>query len=75
VTEHRICSCVTCSDQATPMRVVDVNSERSLALGQDGEGERHTVDVMLVGDVETGDTLLVHAGVAIARLDEPQAGR
>jgi hydrogenase maturation factor len=55
--------CLTCSDEAVPLRVV--------ALRPDGvvlcEGE---VEVMtdLVGDVEAGERLLVHAGVALARV-------
>ena len=55
--------CITCSDEGVPMRV--------LAAAEDGlaicEGD---VEVMtaLVGAVEPGDELLVHAGVALQRL-------
>jgi hydrogenase maturation factor len=56
--------CVTCSDEGVPLRVVDVR-EPGVALCS---GD---VEVMtdLVGDVSAGDELLVHAGVAIARLE------
>ena len=39
-----------------------------LADCADGDGVAGEVDAALVGDVVPGDALLVHAGVAIARL-------
>ena len=53
--------CVTCSDEAVPMRVDDVRG--------DGIAVCEGVEVMtdLVGRVERGEELLVHAGVALAR--------
>jgi hydrogenase expression/formation protein HypC len=55
--------CVTCADEGVPMRVLEVRPG-NIALC---EGD---VEVMtdLVGDVSSGDDVLVHAGVAIARL-------
>ena len=55
--------CVTCADEGVPMRVVSLNAPTLVVCEDD-------VEVMtdLVGDVEIGDELLVHAGVAIARL-------
>jgi hydrogenase maturation factor len=55
--------CITCSDEGVPMRV--------LALEEDGVARCEGGDVMtdLVGAVAPGDTLLVHAGVALARLE------
>jgi hydrogenase maturation factor len=55
--------CITCSDEGVPMRVLEARGD-GLAVC---EGD---VEVMteLVGDVEPGDELLVHAGVAIQRL-------
>jgi hydrogenase maturation factor len=55
--------CITCSDEAVPLRVIEAR-EGGLALC---EGN---VDVMtdLVGVVEPGDELLVHAGVALQRV-------
>ena len=54
--------CVTCSDEAVPMRVVAVCADGTALC--DGD-----VEVMtdLVGAVAPGDELLVHAGTAIAR--------
>ena len=52
--------CVTCSDEAVPMTVRAVH-EDGTALCDDG------TEVMtdLLGAVEPGDVVLVHAGVAI----------
>ena len=53
--------CVTCADEAVPMRVTEVRDGATLCDGG--------VEVMtdLVGTVAPGDELLVHAGAAIAR--------
>jgi hydrogenase maturation factor len=56
--------CITCSDEGVPMTVRDVRGD-AIALC-DGDAE---VMTELVGPVEPGDELLVHAGVAIARLE------
>jgi hydrogenase maturation factor len=56
------------------MRVLRVDAERSLALcAEPDEGPHRTVDLGLVGPAAAGETLLVHAGVAIARLDAERA--
>lgn len=60
--------CITCGDEATEMRVLDVDADRGLALCTNGEGERSSVEIALVGPVSGGDSLLVHAGTAIAHL-------
>lgn len=61
--------CITCSDEALQARVFSVNRENGLALvAIDGTSEE--IDVTLVEHVEPGDILLVHSGVAIARVDE-----
>ena len=49
------------------LRVARVDANL-LATCLDEEGSGHTVDVALVGDVGPGDRVLVHAGVALARL-------
>jgi hydrogenase maturation factor len=61
--------CITCGDVALATRV--------LAIGDDGvaecataDGVRSAVEIGLVDDVDVGDTVLVHAGVALQRLDE-----
>ena len=53
--------CVTCSDEAVSMRVTEVRGD-GIAVCGDAE-----VLTALIGEVEPGDELLVHAGAAIAR--------
>ena len=65
--------CITCGDVAESMSVLDVDSARALALCELAPGERQTVEIALVGPVEVGDRLLVHAGTAIARAEESPA--
>ena len=62
--------CITCGDVGIPMRVVRVDEHRGLALCSDHEGHRSSVEIALVDQVAAGDGLLVHAGTAIARLDQ-----
>jgi hydrogenase assembly chaperone HypC/HupF len=62
--------CITCGDVAIPMSVMRLDDERGLALCSDDEGNSETVEIDLVAPVAPGDTLLVHAGTAIARLTE-----
>jgi hydrogenase expression/formation protein HypC len=54
--------CVTCSDEAVPLTVLAVRDDGT-AVCDDG------IEVMtdLVGLVHAGDTVLVHAGVALQR--------
>lgn len=61
--------CITCGDDGTAMSVVAVDRERDLALCEDADGQRQTVEIALVDPVEPGSRLLVHAGTAIARLE------
>ena len=58
--------CITCSDEALPMTVRQVDAARGLALCEDAEGARSSVEIALVDLPAVGDTLLVHAGTAIA---------
>ena len=60
--------CVTCGDDGVPMRVVRIDQDRALALCQDDAGARSSVEIALV-DAALGDTLLVHAGTALTRLE------
>jgi hydrogenase maturation factor len=64
--------CITCGDDGVPMTVVRVDLDRGLALCADEDGARASVETALVEPVGPGDTLLVHAGTALARL-EPAA--
>ena len=58
--------CITCGDEAVPLTVVQVDTARELALCENADGERTTVEIALVAPVTPGDELLVHAGTAIA---------
>lgn len=55
--------CLTCSDQALPVTVVEVLAD-GLARVDTGQGHEE-VSVALV-DAAAGDVVLVHAGEAIA---------
>ncbi|MEU4407231.1 HypC/HybG/HupF family hydrogenase formation chaperone [Streptosporangium sp. NPDC023963] len=63
--------CVTCSDQALPMNVVRL-LEGELAI-VDAGGVLEEVSVALVDPV-AGDTVLVHAGEAIAVIARGSTG-
>jgi hydrogenase maturation factor len=56
--------CVTCSDEGVAMTVTSVRDQTLALCDRD-------VEVMtdLVGAVEPGEVLLVHAGVAIAKVE------
>ena len=43
-----------------------IDERRELALCEDEQGRRETVEIALVTPVTRGDQLLVHAGTAIA---------
>ena len=60
--------CITCGDTAVPMRVEHVDASSALATCSDTTGAREQVAIELVEPVAPGDALLVHAGVALARL-------
>ncbi|HTE62389.1 MAG TPA: HypC/HybG/HupF family hydrogenase formation chaperone [Solirubrobacteraceae bacterium] len=57
--------CITCGDEAVPMRVVRVDAARALALCEDAAGGRSSVEIGLVDPVSDGDRVLVHAGTAL----------
>ena len=59
--------CVTCSDEGIEMNVLETR-QSGLALCADADGGQSEVLTDLVGAVVPGDGVLVHAGVAIARL-------
>jgi hydrogenase maturation factor len=64
--------CITCGDDGVPMTVVRVDESRGLALCEQADGTRATVEIALIDAVAPADTLLVHAGTALTRL-EPAA--
>ena len=60
--------CITCSDVAVPVTVVTLLGDgMALVDTGAGPGTEEEVSVALV-DAALGDTVLVHAGEAIARL-------
>ncbi|WP_372789542.1 HypC/HybG/HupF family hydrogenase formation chaperone [Paraconexibacter sp.] len=63
--------CITCSDEGCEMTVLAVDTERVLALCEEADGSHSTVETALVGEVQPGDVLLVHAGTALARTGTP----
>ena len=60
--------CITCGDVAVPLTVLAVSGVD--ARCRDDAGREETVAVDLVGAVVPGDRVLVHAKVALARLEE-----
>jgi hydrogenase maturation factor len=61
--------CITCGDVAIPMRVVRIGDD-GLAECVTDDGLRSAVEVGLLDDLAIGDAVLVHACVALQRLDE-----
>ena len=51
-------------------RVVSVNKDTALV---DASGARREVSADLLDDLEPGDYVMVHAGVAIAQISEEEA--
>jgi hydrogenase maturation factor len=62
--------CITCGDVGDPNTVLAVDGDRELALCSGPDGAHTTVEIALVAPVVPGDVLLVHAGTAIARLED-----
>jgi hydrogenase maturation factor len=61
-------ACITCGDVAVALEVIELDEARGLALCQDEQGRRETVETALVLPVAVGDHVLVHAGTAIAHI-------
>ncbi len=61
--------CITCSDEGCPLTVVQVDTERGLALCEAPDGARSTVEIALVDGAVPGAVLLVHAGTALVLLE------
>jgi hydrogenase maturation factor len=59
--------CITCSDEGVAMRVVEIDAD-GLARCATEDGATSEVMTELVGIVAPGDSVLVHAGVALLRL-------
>ena len=56
--------CITCGDVAIEMLVTSIDRSTGLARCEGDE----QVDVALVEPLQEGDTVLVHAGVALVRV-------
>jgi hydrogenase maturation factor len=59
--------CITCGDEGIPMKVLKIDADRELALCSSEDGSKSSVEIALV-EVQAGDQVLVHAGVALVRL-------
>jgi len=59
--------CLTCGDVAVPVTVLRRADYDAICV--DAHGNEGTVATELVGDVTAGERLLVHAGVAIEKLE------
>jgi len=55
---------------AMPMKIVELNSPEAVA---EQEGVRRQVRVDFIPDVQLGEYVLVHAGIAIERVNEEEA--
>ena len=60
--------CITCSDEATPARVLQLDAASGLALVAVGDASEE-IDISLVDALVPGDVVLVHGGVAIAKVE------
>lgn len=65
--------CITCADEALPARIERVDQEAGMALVTVADMTQE-IDITLVDDVVPGDQVLVHGGIAIARIDSTAAG-
>lgn len=63
--------CRLCADEGVPARVLVLHAASRTATVSLGDGTRATVAMDLV-DAAVGDTLLVHMGFALARLEGNQ---
>lgn len=55
---------------AVPARIIELEDDKAVV---DAMGNRWSVRTTLIPDVRIGDIVLIHAGFAIATLDEEEA--
>ena len=55
---------------AVPARIVELNDDNAVV---DAMGNRYNAKTTLLANVKVGDIVLVHAGFAIATVDEAEA--
>jgi hydrogenase expression/formation protein HypC len=61
---------------AIPGKVVETFREHDILMGKvDFDGVQRRVCLECVADIRLGDYALVHAGIAISRIDEAEAKR
>jgi hydrogenase maturation factor len=65
--------CITCGDIAVELTIVELRGAD--ARCRDVDGRTELVAIELVSDVVVGDRLLVHAGVALERLQPTEVAR
>jgi hydrogenase maturation factor len=65
------CTCITCSDQGTPVVVTELDAASGIAQCVAADGSSIEADVTLVDPVAVGTRLVVHAGTAIALMEVP----
>lgn len=63
--------CLTCSDEALPATVLQIDELGYTAVVH-LDNQPAEVDICLVDDVTIGTVLLVHAGVALAKVENSQ---
>ncbi len=59
--------CITCSDEAIAVTIVQVDPEHGRALVE-VKRRREEIDITLIEPVVPGDIVLVHAGIAIGKI-------
>lgn len=60
--------CITCSDEALPARVLRLDQDTGIAFVTI-EDATQEIDITLLDEINEGDIILVHGGVAIARAE------
>ena len=59
--------CVTCNDDADQVTVLEVRDESTALVSLNGVTSE--IDISLIDDVQAGQILLVHGGVALERVE------
>ncbi len=55
---------------AVPMKVVEINDNMGIV---EYSGVKRDVGLMLMEDIKLGDWVLIHAGIAISKLNQAEA--
>ncbi len=65
-------SCMTCADAASAATVTSIDEAQRLMTVTDEHNATHIVDSSLLDDVNVGDGVLIHGGVALVSLGAMQ---